>query len=243
VLRAKRIGVLDAVKSQFDAVRSKAGAADRERLDQHAALVTDLEQRLQNEPVLGEYCMQPPVPPTLGTDDANVMDQISRNHIDMIKMAFACDLTRVASIQYSNGANHHTFPFIGSMGDGHGLSHAGNDDVAAWNEWTVRQTWYCGEFAYLMQQLASVPEGDVTMLDHTVILWVNELAQGNTHLHDRMPFVLAGSGGGALRTGRYLSYPGASHNDLLVSVLNAFGIPDQTFGHPDFCTGPLPNLT
>jgi hypothetical protein len=94
-----------------------------------------------------------------------------------------------------------------------------------------------------MQQLASVPEGDVTMLDHTVILWVNELAQGNTHLHDRMPFVLAGSGGGALRTGRYLNFGGASHNDLLVSVLNAFGIPEQTFGHPDFCTGPLPNLT
>jgi hypothetical protein len=243
VLRAKRVGVLDAVKGQFDAVRAKAGTADRERLDQHAALVLDLEQRLQNEPVLGEYCMQPPMPPALGTDDANVMDQISRNHLDLIKMAFACDLTRVASIQYSNGANHHTFPFIGSMGDGHGLSHAGNDDVAAWNEWTVRQTWYCGEFAYLMQQLASVPEGDVTMLDHTVILWVNELAQGNTHLHDRMPFVLAGSGGGTLRTGRYLNFAGASHNDLLVSLLNTFGIAEQTFGHPDFCTGPLPNLT
>ena len=58
--------------------------------------------------------MQPPAPPALGPDDANVMNQISRAHLDMIKMAFACDLTRVASIQYSNGANHHTFPFIGS---------------------------------------------------------------------------------------------------------------------------------
>lgn len=243
VLRTKRVSVLDAVTSQFDAIRTKAGAADRERLDQHADLVRDLEQRLQNEPVLGEYCMQPPSPPALGIDDANVMNQISRNHLDVIKMAFACDLTRVASIQYSNGANHHTFPFIGSNSDGHGLSHAANEDGAAWAEWTVRQTWYCEEFAYLLGQLASVPEGDVTMLDHTIILWVNELAQGNTHSHDRMPFVLAGSGGGYLRTGRYLNYGGASHNDLLVSLLNAFGLPDQTFGHPDFCTGPLSGLT
>jgi hypothetical protein len=243
VLRAKRVSVLDAVKGQFDAVRAKAGSADRERLDQHAALVQDLEGRLQNEPVLGEYCMQPPAPAALAPDDANVMNQISRAHLDMIKMAFACDLTRVASIQYSNGANHHTFPFIGSNSDGHGLSHAGNDDVAAWNEWTVRQTWYCEEFAYLLSQLASVPEGDVTMLDHTAIVWVNELAQGNTHSHDRMPFVIAGSAGGYFNTGRYVNAPGASHNDMLVSLLNAYGLPDQTFGHPDFCTGPLPNLT
>jgi hypothetical protein len=56
-----------------------------------------------------------------------------------------------------------------------------------------------------------------------------------------MPFMLAG-GGGALRTGRFLKYGGVSHNDLLVALLNAYGIADQKFGHPDFCTGPLPGL-
>lgn len=243
IRRAKRVSVLDTVAGQFDAIRAQAGADDRVRLDQHAALVRDLELRLQNEPVLGEHCMVPGQPAAVNPDDAASMHLVSQAHIDLIAMAFACDITRVASLQYSNGANHHTFPFIGSNSDGHGLSHAGDDDAASWAEWTVRQTWYCEQFASLLGKLAAIPEGDVSVLDHTVILWVNELSKGNTHSHQRMPFMLAGSGGGYFRTGRYATYPNASHNDLLVSLQNAFGIEDTVFGAPEFCTGPLANLT
>ncbi len=243
IRRAKRVSVLDTVNEQFTAVRQQAGIDDRQRLDQHAALVRDLELRLQNEPVLGEHCVVPGAPPAVNPDDAGSMHIVSQAHIDLIAMAFACDITRVASLQYSNGANHHTFPFIGSNGDGHMLSHAGDDDAGAWAEWTVRQTWYCEQFAYLLGKLAAIPEGDVTVLDHTCILWVNELSKGNTHSHQRMPFVLAGSAGGYFDTGRYVTYPGASHNDLLVSLQNAYGIDEQLFGAQEFCTGALAGLT
>lgn len=243
VRRAKRVSVLDTVAGQFDTIRNQAGVDDRMRLDQHAALVRDLELRLQNEPVLGEHCVVPGAPPAVNPDDAGSMHVVSQAHIDLIAMAFACDITRVASLQYSNGANHHTFPFLGSNGDGHGLSHAADDDAASWAEWTVRQTWYCEQFAYLLGKLAAIPEGDVTVLDHTVVLWVNELSKGNTHSHQRMPFMMAGSAGGYFRTGRYVTYANAPHNDLLVSLLNAFGIEEQTFGAPEFCTGPLSGLT
>jgi hypothetical protein len=81
------------------------------------------------------------------------------------------------------------------------------------------------------------------MLDHVVLLWANELAQGNTHSHERMPFVLAGDLGGQFRSGRYLAYDHKPHNDLLVSLQNAFGIESQTFGDPAYCTGPLAGLT
>jgi hypothetical protein len=158
-------------------------------------------------------------------------------------MSFACDLTRVASIQYSNGMNHTQFPWIGSMGDGHALSHAGDTDVAAWAEWSLRERWYAEQVAYLLQRMSEIPEGEGTMLDHVVLLWVNELAQGNTHSHVRMPFVMAGNLGGYFRTGRYLAYDHLSHNNLLVSMQNAFGIEAQTFGDPAFCTGPLSGLT
>lgn len=242
VLRAKRVSVLDTVAGQFDAIRQQAGLDDRTRLDQHAALVRDLELRLQNEPVLGEHCMVPGAPAAVNPDDAGSMHLVSQAHIDLIAMAFACDITRVASLQYSNGANHHTFPFVGSNSDGHGLSHAADEDAVSWAEWTVRQTWYCEQFAYLLGKLAAIPEGDVTMLDHTVVLWVNELSKGNSHSHQRMPFVLAGSGGGYFRTGRYVTHVNAPHNDLLVSLQNAFGIEEQTFGAPEYCTGPLANL-
>jgi len=79
------------------------------------------------------------------------------------------------------------------------------------------------------------------VLDNTLVVWGNEVSEGNTHSHQNMPFVLAG-GGWYFRTGRTLNYSDASHNDLLVSILNAMGNPATTFGQADLCKGPLPNL-
>jgi hypothetical protein len=243
ILRDKRVSVLDTVTQQFAALEGRAGAEDRIRLQQHAALVADLELRLKNTAALGESCVPPGAPPGLAPDSASTMDQVSALQLDMLVMALACDLTRVASIQYSNGMNHTQFPWIGSMTDGHGLSHAGDGDVAAWAEWSQREHWYATQFAYMLQRMSEIPEGETTMLDHTVILWVNELAQGNTHSHTRMPFLTAGSLGGHFRTGRYVAYQNQPHNNLLVSLQNAFGIESPTFGSPEFCTGPLAGLT
>ena len=77
-----------------------------------------------------------------------------------------------------------------------------------------------------------------------MVLWTNELAKGNTHSRQDAPYVLAGNAGGPLATGRFLSYEGQglNHNNLLVSILNAMGIPDTTFGKADWCTGPLTGL-
>ena len=92
----------------------------------------------------------------------------------------------------------------------------------------------------MIQAMKQIPEGDGTMFDNTVILRWNELARGNAHDFENMPYLLAGRCGGYFNTGRHLQYGGASHNDLLVSLLNAMDVPDQTFGVPEYCTGPLP---
>jgi len=81
-----------------------------------------------------------------------------------------------------------------------------------------------------------------SLLDHSVVLWCNELGKGNSHTKRDIPYVLAGGAGGALPTGRYLRYGEAPHGNLFVSILNAVGVPDTSFGDPDFCTGPLPGL-
>lgn len=247
-LRARRQSVLDAVGAQFDALKARAGSEDRDKLEAHAAMVRELETRLANEPVPGDNCTVPNTHGELGAaaaDDENTMPAVAKAQLDLIVMAFACDLTRVASVQFSNGANHHRFPFLTptSLGDGHGLSHAPNEDAAAQAEIAQRDAWYASQLAYLMQRLASIPEGEGTsMLDRTLILWVNELAQGNSHSHARMPFMLAGNVEGYFKTGRYINYGGTPHNNLLVSVCNAFGLGLTSFGDPNFCTGPLPGL-
>lgn len=82
--------------------------------------------------------------------------------------------------------------------------------------------WYAEPFAYLLKKLDSIPEGDGTVLDNTLVLWGNELGKGNSHTRREVPFVLAGKAGGILRTGRYVQFaPGTWHNDLLVACLNA----------------------
>jgi hypothetical protein len=102
--------------------------------------------------------------------------------------------------------------------------------------------WEHSLVAYLLHQLKSRQEGDGTLLDNTVVLCLNEFG-AETHVHTDMPYIVAGGGGGTLQKGQWLQYSGAPHNRLLLSVMRAFGIQDQTFGDPLFCTGgPLPEL-
>ena len=93
----------------------------------------------------------------------------------------------------------------------------------------------------MLQRLSEIPEGDGSVLDNTLVLWGNEVAVGSSHAHTDIPFLMAG-GGWYFRTGRALTYNGASHSNLLVSVLNAMGVNATTFGNPDVCTGDLPGL-
>jgi uncharacterized protein DUF1552 len=241
-LRAQRKSVLDTVRDQFAGVERRVSASERIKLEQHLTLVRDLEGRLQATMVWGDACRVPGAPMSMPVDDENTMPSIARLQLDLMVMALACDITRVASIQFSNADNHIRFPWINSLGDGHGLSHAGDDDAAAHEELVERDIWYAQQFAYLLGALKAIPEGDGTMLDNTLILWCSELSIGNIHSHINMPFLLAGRAGGALATGRYLQYQSPPHNDLLLSILRMFGIQDATFGDPMFSMGVLPNL-
>jgi hypothetical protein len=139
-------------------------------------------------------------------------------------------------------ASNARFPFLGIDQWHHELSHAPHDDIAARDKLIAIQQWYSRQLVSFMDRLAAIPEGDGTVLDHTLILCVNELSDGFFHTHQNMPFMLAGGASGALKMGRYVTYADKPHNDLLVSVCNAMGLPDTTFGDPSACTGPLPGL-
>jgi len=242
-VREQKKSILDTVSEQFDLIKKRAGAGDRHRLDAHLAMVRDLEVRLENERVTGEACYAPEEPGDNEPDSEDTMPLISRLQIDLLVMAFACDLTRVGSLQYSNAKNHIRFPWLESLGDGHQLSHAGPSNDDAHDQLVARDNWFASEMAYLLTRLDSIQEGDSTMLDHTAVLWINEISQGNTHSHVDMPFILAGSCGDYFDTGKYVEYSEAAHSDLLVSLQNAYGIEEQTFGDAEFCSGPLANIT
>jgi hypothetical protein len=177
----------------------------------------------------------------------------SRNVPDLMKLqhalaiaAFACDATRVITIQTDaagTGRNHG--PFIpGSDGGWHGVSHEATS--ASIEKMVKINLWYNEQLVSLIQQLKATPDARGSLLDNTLVWQQPEYGANvpdpDTHQHQRLPYVLAGRCGGAVKTGRFLSYAGNPRNNhLLVSILRAFGYPDETFGDPQV-RGPLRGL-
>ena len=247
-MRARRRSVLDAVLGQFNAVSARVSVADRARLDAHATSIREIERRLDAQGMPGGACRDPgaPAAPALPADiTANDnYPAVGRLQMDLLAMALACDLTRVASLQWSRSVSQVRFTWLDIREGHHDLSHLPDTDDAAVDKLTRINTWYAEQMAYLVGKLAEAEEADGTrMLDSSLVLWCNELGKGNSHSRMNAPYVLAGSAGGALATGRFLQYTGdPPHNDLLVSLLNAMDVPATTFGKPEWCQGPLPRL-
>ncbi|HEY3498708.1 MAG TPA: DUF1552 domain-containing protein [Polyangiaceae bacterium] len=239
VLIAERRSVLDAVGEQIGELEKKVSNADKSRLDAHLTLVRDLERRLGS--VIG-HCAKPPEPQVLDPASEVDMPTIAELEIDLLSIAFACDLVRVASFEISTGLNRIRYPWLSSMGEGHPLSHMGSSDTDAVAQLTARAAWHSKLIARLFDNLAATAEGDATVADRTLLVWCSEVSEGNVHSHTSMPFLLMG-GGWHFQTGRYLDAGSASHIDLLVTILNAMGVEKTTFGMPEFCTGPLRILT
>lgn len=237
---AERTIVLDAVGADYQKLLPRVGAADRIKLQAHLDAVRDIEKRLGSDAVVGGACMKPdlgvvPKP----TEIANT-PVIGKLQMDLLAMALACDLTRVASIMWTNSATMKPFPWLDIPEGHHELAHRGDDDADARMKLTKINTWYAEQFAYLVAKLKSIPEGEGTVLDNTLLIWVNEHQKGNNHDRDQIPYVIAGGAGGAVKPGRWLQVPGkVSHNDLWSGCMNAMDVPTKTFGDPAYCTSPL----
>ncbi|MFO0551528.1 MAG: DUF1552 domain-containing protein [Polyangiaceae bacterium] len=252
-LKARRASVLDAVDKKYDKLRTKLGSSDRAKLEQHLDAVRDLESRLDNPGgVIGGYCQmpEPGVAPdniTSYLGDPSNFAAIGKLQMDLLLMAFACDLTRVGTLQWSASTNNRPYPWLLYEGapildDEHGLGHQPDTATAAWGKLAVIRRWNLEQLLYLLQGLDGMAEGDGTMLDNTVVVMGSEIARGNTHSHMDQHFVLAGGAGGYLKTGIHVDYADRAHNDLLLTVLNAMGIEDTEFGDPQFISGPLSEI-
>lgn len=245
-MRAERRSVMDVVHQDLDRLQARMPAEDRPLLEAHLTSIREIEVRLQDPANgLGKYCATP----TLGSriDDVQLaasFPDVGRLQMDLLAMSLACDLTRVATLQWSSAVSPMVYSWLDvGLQDAHSLSHyyAGDATFGEDGAFTRIQKWYGEQFAYLLGKLDSIPEGTGTLLDNTLVVWANELGKGNLHMHD-VPWVLAGGAGGAIPMGRFLEYDDESHNDLLVSICNAMDVPTSTYGDEDFCTGALDGL-
>ncbi|UJR85025.1 DUF1552 domain-containing protein [Sandaracinus amylolyticus] len=247
---ALRQSVLDHNVAEYERLSARLATPDRQRLELHLETIRDIERRIGAPGALGAECRIPEIGAAIDHRSAENFPEIVRLQSDIMCMAFACGLTNVGSIQWTNSVGNIPFPHLGVTENHHDLSHEGDSNTDAVEKLVRINTWYAEQYAYLLERLASTPEGEGSMLDNTVVLWVNELGKGNSHTLRDIPFVLAGNvanddGTPHFRTGRYLQLDGdeTPHNDLLVSLCQAFGIETDVFGDRDFCNGPLPGLT
>ena len=242
-LKQHRATVLDAVTSDYSRLNKRLGTADRRKLDEHLAAVRDVQSRLNQTTIVGGSCAPAKPAGVIDLDNQDNFPVIGQLQIEPLVTSLACDMTRVASLQWSGARNKHTFNWLGIPDEHHTLSHTGVSDTVSQGKLAQIHTWYSQQFAYLISKLKAIPEGDGTLLDSTVILWGTDVAVGNSHSDEPMPFVLAGNAQKSFTTGRYVKFPdNTPHSNLLVSLINAMGIEATTFGKPEACTGPLTGL-
>jgi hypothetical protein len=241
VLRNKRLSVLDAVHEEFQAVASTLSAEDAQRLSDHADHVRDLELRLQNN--LAPISCQAPTP--VGLSDLNnpaMYGLVGSVQMDLLTTAFTCDLTRVATLQWSHAASEHVFDEFGANGDGHHtITHLNQTPEVLATRVDI-EGWYASRVAELVARLAFTPDGDGTLLDNTLVVWVNEMGEPTEHSFAPMPVTLIGDLQGTFNTGRLVKVDGAPMNNLHLSILNAMGVPDLSFGAPGHSSSALPQL-
>ncbi|WP_437626360.1 DUF1552 domain-containing protein [Sorangium sp. So ce1151] len=240
--RALRRRVLGSVMEDHGSLARQLGGEDRQKLEHHLEAVSEIEKRLDAPGLLGGACAVPELGERLDVHANDNFPAIGRLQMDLLAMALACDLTRIASIQWSATQAGKVFTWLGQSDTHHALSHSSPGHQAKQQQLVDIGRWQAEQLAYLLGKLDAVPEGAGTLLDNTIVLWCTDISAGQSHSRRDMPYVIAGRAGGALRTGRFLSYAGDPHNNLLVALCNAMGVEVSTFGNPAYCTGPLPGL-
>jgi hypothetical protein len=244
LLRARRRSVLDSALDNARRLEKQLGAEDRTRLDAYFQGVREIERKLDAPAATlpGGVCKRPDLAAGGAMIDFNSqknVPQLMKLQHELAVAAFACDATRVISIQTDaagTGRNHG--PFLpGTDGGWHGISH---EATAASIEKLVKiNVWYNEQFVSLLQQMKAVNDGNGTLLDSALCWQMPEygpnVPDGDTHQHQKLPYVLAGRCGGSVKTGRLLSFANKlPHNHLMIAIMRAFGFPDETFGDPQY---------
>lgn len=235
--------VLDYVKSDLRRVSGKLSPEDRSLLDEHMELVRRLETDIEAASRQAERTHpEPEIDPDIELVNDNT-PEISRMQIDLLVNALANDMARVASLQFMRSVGQARMRWLDVSEGHHSLSHEPDRNQDAYAKLKRINQWFAGELTYLVGKLHATPEpsgAGGTMLDHTQIVWVNELGKGNSHTLSNIPFLLIGGGAG-FKTARALDMGDAAHNQLWMALAHGLGHTElQSFGTERFCAnGPL----
>ncbi len=227
--------ILDFALEDARKLKSNLGYTDRRKLDEYLDAVRELEQRIERADrfaaTLPDYTRPTGVPKDY---EAHV-----RLQFDLLALAFQSDNTRIATYIMAHDGSNRAYPFIGVSEGHHDLSHHGGDETKKGKIAKINR-FHATQFAYFVEKLASIKEGEGTLLDNCMVVYGSGLGDGNRHNHDNLPCVVAGKGGGTITTGRHVRLgTEVPMTNLYVSMLERMGVPGATVGDS---TGTLKEL-
>jgi hypothetical protein len=241
-LLTRNKGILDLVRGDVARLHVRLAGPERQKLEQYLESLRELEERLGKQADgPAPACAAKAAPAALDRDkQSEINPEMLASFVDTIVSAFACRRTHVASMHVVPGASHTSFRFLGDTKGHHMQCHEGNSAMIE-----KIDTYICGLLAGVYAGLRAFPEGNGTMADNTLCLWVNDGGGQHHNGWDDYAAVMVGSAGGALRTGRYVKFGKGQRSlaDVYTTVFQAMGVPVTSFGSPSVNKGPLPGLT
>jgi hypothetical protein len=225
--RAQSLSLLDSVAQQVQGLNRVLPPQDRQRLDRFVTDVREIERRIAHagQRMDGEVTL-----PGKPSGIPNDVEQHIKLMFDLTALAWQTETTRVTTFMLAKELSGAVYPNSGVRDSFHTLSHhSNNDDQKA--RFAVLNRYHVTLFAYFLDKLQSIPDGDGTLLDHSLVLYGSGMADGNAHDHDPLPIVLAGRAAGALEGNRHLVQPPQTPmSNLLLAVLNKLGCQEEGFG-------------
>ena len=219
--------ILDDVLHQANDLSGKVSAADKIKIDEYLSSVRETEQRVKR---LNNREDAPPVPPGARPPVGQPKDfrEYTKLMCDIIALAFQSDRSRVATLLMSRDLSGQVYPFLGVRDDHHSYSHSNEG-----KEYQAIVKCHVEQYAYLLDRLSKMQEGEQSVLDNACVMFVSE--HWNAHNGNQVPLVLAGGLGGELKTGRSLDYLKAGNDkrklcSLYLSIMDRMGLPLPEFG-------------
>lgn len=219
VQQRQRRSVLDFVLEDARRLQSNLGATDRRKLDEYMTAVRDLEQRIEQAQ---KYSVMMP-----NLDKPTGIPEDYEAHIrlmyDLLALSFQTDSTRIATFVVAHDGSNRPYPFIGVSDGHHDLSHHGGNAEKKEKIATIN-TFHMRQFAYFLEKMRGIKEGEGTLLDNSMIVYGSGLADGNAHAHNNLPVLLAGRAGGSIQQGRHIQYSKETPmTNLYMSMLDRAG--------------------
>jgi len=225
--REESRSLLDSVSGQIASLQKDLPASDRRRLSQYLEDVREIERRIQRSEAAARTDL---ALPELPVGVPSTFQEHLKLMMDLQVIALQADITRVSTLMIARELSGAVFPETSIRDPFHNLSHHSNDR-GNMDRFAQLNTYHMTKFAYFLEQVQGVKDGDGTLLDHSLVLYGSSLSDGNQHNFSPLPIVLAGGASGKVKGGRHLVFPKDTHmSNLLVAMLNTLDARVEKFG-------------